>query len=94
MILPQGTGIARILSHPAHGNLAVALLARRQDSLESVVSKVRETSPNAVLEVFPTDTSKSSLEKTFQDIKSHQTFKDLKLKLAIYSIKHSSKVRK
>ncbi|KAF1852074.1 NAD(P)-binding protein [Cucurbitaria berberidis CBS 394.84] len=87
----QGTGIARILSSPAHGNLAVALLARRPDSLESVISKVRETSPNAVLEAFPTDTSESSLEKAFQDIKAHQNFKGLKLNLAIYSIKHSSK---
>ena len=87
----QGTGIARILSHPSHGNLAVALLARRPDSLDSVISKVRETSPHAVLEAFPTDTSKSSLEKAFQDIKAHQSFRDLKLKLAIYSIKHSSK---
>lgn len=86
-----GTGIARILSHPSHGNLAIALLARRSESLNEVVSTVRKTNPNAVLETFPTDTTKASLEKTFQEIEKHQSFKDLKLKLAIYSIKHSSK---
>ncbi|KAF2257281.1 NAD(P)-binding protein [Trematosphaeria pertusa] len=86
-----GTGIARILSHPSHGNLAVALLARRPEALNDVVSTVRKASPNAVLETFPTDTSKASLEKAFRDIKAHQSFKDLKLHMAIYSIKHSSK---
>ncbi|KAF2036380.1 NAD(P)-binding protein [Setomelanomma holmii] len=86
-----GTGIARILSHPSHGNLAVALLARRPDSIKSSITKVRETSPNAVLEAFPTDTSKASLEKAFADIKAHKSFGGLDLKLAIYSIKHSSK---
>ncbi|KAJ4296764.1 hypothetical protein N0V90_006812 [Kalmusia sp. IMI 367209] len=86
-----GTGIARIISHPSHGNLAVALLARRSESLNEVVSTVRKTSPDAVIETFPTDTSKASLENTFQNIQNHKSFKDLKLKLAIYSIKHSSK---
>ncbi|KAF2131000.1 NAD(P)-binding protein [Dothidotthia symphoricarpi CBS 119687] len=86
-----GTGIARILSHPSHGNLAVALLARRPESLKSVISKIHEASPDAVLEAFPTDTSKASLEKAFRDIKAHQSFKDLKLNMAVYSIKHSSK---
>jgi NAD(P)-dependent dehydrogenase (short-subunit alcohol dehydrogenase family) len=86
----KGTGIARILSS-THGNLAVALLARRPESLQSVISKVREANPEAVLEAFPSDTSKASLEKAFADIKAHESFKDLKLKLAIYSIKHSSK---
>lgn len=66
-------------------------MARRPESLKDVISKVRETNPDAVLEAFPSDTSKASLEKAFQDIKAHESFKDLKLKLAIYSIKHSSK---
>jgi len=86
-----GTGIARILSSPAHGNLAVALLARRPENLQSVISTVRSANENAVLEAFPSDTSKASLEKAFADIKAHESFKGLKLKLAIYSIKHSSK---
>jgi NAD(P)-dependent dehydrogenase (short-subunit alcohol dehydrogenase family) len=90
-MLLQGTGIARILSQPSNGNLAVALLARRSDALDDVVSTVRKTSPDAVLETFPTDTSKASLEKVFKDIKAHQSFKGLKLQMAIYSIKHSSK---
>jgi NAD(P)-dependent dehydrogenase (short-subunit alcohol dehydrogenase family) len=86
----KGTGIARVLSS-TQGNLAVALLARRPESLQSVIAKVREANPEAVLEAFPSDTSKASLEKAFADIKAHESFKDLKLKLAIYSIKHSSK---
>jgi hypothetical protein len=31
------------------------------------------------------------LERAFKEIKEHQSFKDLKLQMAIYSIKHSSK---
>ena len=89
--LPQGTGIARILSSPSHGNLAVALLARRPDSIASSISTIRTSNPNAVLEAFSTDTSKSSLEKAFQDIKAHKSFDGLNLDLAIFSIKHSSK---
>lgn len=44
-----------------------------------------------MLEAFPSDTSKASLEKAFRDIKAHPSFAGLKLQLAIYSIKHSSK---
>lgn len=86
-----GTGIARILSSPSHGNLAVALLARRPENLQSVIATVRETSPDAVLEAFPSDTSKASLEKAFEDIKAHERFAGLKAEVAIYSVKHSSK---
>ncbi|KAJ4330068.1 hypothetical protein N0V87_010328 [Didymella glomerata] len=86
-----GTGIARILSHPSHGNLAVALLARRPESLQSVISTIRQTSPDAVLEAFPSDTSKASIEKAFHDIKAHASFSGLKAEVAIYSVKHSSK---
>merc|ERR1712098_870678 len=48
-----GTGIARILSHPKHGNLAVALLARRQEGLNSVRSNLQQTSPGSVVETLP-----------------------------------------
>lgn len=82
-----------MLSHPSQGNMAVALLARGAESLNEVVGIIRKTSPDAVLETFPTDTSEASLEKTFLEIKSHQSFKDLKLRVAIFSIKHSSKKR-
>ncbi|MCJ1254695.1 hypothetical protein MMC24_002510 [Lignoscripta atroalba] len=87
----QGTGIARILSHPSHGNLAVALLARSPDTLSSTRSNLHRTSPSSVIETFPTDTSASSLSKTFSAIRAHPSFKDLKLRIAIYNIKHSSK---
>lgn len=87
----KGTGIARILSHPKHGNLAIALLARRQEGLASVKANLHETSPGSVVEAFPTDTSPAQLKAAFQAIKSHASFKDLKLKVAVYSVKHSSK---
>lgn len=87
----QGTEITRIHSSASYGNLVIALLARRSESLDSVISKVRESNHDAALEAFPTDTSKASLEKVFRDIKTHQSFKGLKLDMAVYSIKHSSK---
>ncbi|EKG16164.1 Short-chain dehydrogenase/reductase SDR [Macrophomina phaseolina MS6] len=86
-----GTGIARILSHPSHGNLAVALLARRPEPLQELTNSLRSSTPGAVLEAFPTDTSPDSLKKAFADIKRHPSFSGLKLRLAIYSVKHSSK---
>ncbi|KUJ19974.1 NAD(P)-binding protein [Mollisia scopiformis] len=86
-----GTGIARILSHPKHGNLAVALLARRPENLSSVRSNLEKTSPGSTIETFSTDTSPSQLKSVFQSIRSHNSFKNLKLKVAVYSVKHSSK---
>merc|ERR1712230_86162 len=62
-----GTGIARILSHPKHGNLAVALLARRQEGLNSVRSNLQQTSPGSVVETFPTDTSPNNLKQAFKN---------------------------
>ncbi|TVY23979.1 hypothetical protein LHYA1_G008030 [Lachnellula hyalina] len=86
-----GTGIARILSHPSHGNLAVALLARRPENLSSVRANLQETSPGSIIESFPTDTSPIQLKSAFQSIRNHSSFKNLKLKVAVYSVKHASK---
>jgi NAD(P)-dependent dehydrogenase (short-subunit alcohol dehydrogenase family) len=44
-----------------------------------------------VIETFTTDTSPTNLQKAFQEIRTHKSFKDLPLKIAVYSIKHSSK---
>ncbi|KAK5020804.1 hypothetical protein BJ546DRAFT_928742 [Cryomyces antarcticus] len=44
-----------------------------------------------VLEAFPCDTSSASLQKTFAAIREHVSFKDLKLHMAVYSVKHSNK---
>ncbi|KAK6584370.1 hypothetical protein PZA11_002594 [Diplocarpon coronariae] len=71
--------------------MAVALLARRQEGLKSARSFLKETSPGCVVEAFLTDTSLSNFEQAFQFIKSHSSFKDLKLKVAVYSVKHSGK---
>lgn len=87
----QGTGIARILSHPSHGNLAVALLARRPESLTQIAASLKKDAPTSVIETFPTDTSPASLSKAFSAIRTHASFANLRLTIAIYSVKHSSK---
>ncbi|GAB7352804.1 hypothetical protein MBLNU459_g3422t1 [Dothideomycetes sp. NU459] len=84
-----GAGIARVLL--SQGNMAVALLARRPESLNDLKRDLRSSVPNAVVEGFPTDTSPESLKKAFSDIKEHKSFTNLKLDTAIFSIKHSSK---
>jgi len=71
--------------------MAVALLARNQDKLHGLVEDLRQQTPDGVYETFATDTSPDKLRKAFADIKAHQTFKDLKLRLAIFSIKNSAK---
>lgn len=86
-----GAGIARILAHPAHGNLAVALLARNADNLNSLASKLRSETQGAIIETFPSDTSPGSLQKVFGEIRTQQSFKNLKLKVSIFSVKHASK---
>ncbi|PQE16615.1 hypothetical protein CJF30_00003309 [Rutstroemia sp. NJR-2017a BBW] len=86
-----GTGIARILSHPKHGNLAVALLARNPESLSTIRSNLLSSSPDSIIETFPTTTSASSLTQTFSSIRTHPSFANLPLTLSIFSIKHSSK---
>jgi short-subunit dehydrogenase len=83
----QGAGIARVLA--SQGNLAVALLARRQEPLQELAKSLRDAVPNSVFEAFPTDTSPKNLAAAFQDIKAHKSFKGLKLRLSIFSVKHS-----
>lgn len=43
------------------------------------------------MESFPSDTSPTQLHSAFQAIREHNAFKDLKLKVAVYSVKNSSK---
>ena len=84
-----GSGIARILASPSHGNLAVALLSRTGDP--QLASTLTKTSEGGVLKAFKTDTSRPKLESAFKDIKSWADSIDenLKLKLAVWNIKHS-----
>ncbi|ENH73286.1 hypothetical protein FOC1_g10008769 [Fusarium oxysporum f. sp. cubense race 1] len=74
----SGRGIARVLARQDGGNLAVAILARNADNLNSLRDSLRKET-NGVL------------HSTFKDIANHEDFKDLKLKLAIYHVKHASK---
>lgn len=76
---PQGAGIARILADPAHGNLAVAVLARRPEALDDLVKNLRSQVPQGVFEAFPCDTSPAKLEQVFNDIKNHSSFTGLRL---------------
>ncbi len=86
----SGAGIARVLASPTHGNLAIALLARNPSNLASVASTLRPSTPNPI-ETFPSDTSPEKLSKAFKAIREHPSFKDLKLSVAVYHIKHASR---
>ncbi|KAM5341350.1 hypothetical protein ACJ41O_014381 [Fusarium nematophilum] len=87
---PNGAGIPRILASPSHGNLAVALLARNEERLNTLRDSLRGTS-GGILHSFPCDTSPSNLQRTFEEIRKHPDFQGLKLKLAIFHVKHSLK---
>lgn len=69
----------------------MALLARRPEPLAELVKSLKAQVPNGVFEPFTTDTSPEKLRKAFEDIKAHQSFKDLKLRMSIYSIKNAAK---
>ncbi|MCJ1392028.1 hypothetical protein MMC18_004895 [Xylographa bjoerkii] len=84
-----GTGIARILSHPSHGNLALAILARSPETLSSTAANLARTAPGSVVETFSSDTSPKSLSETFAAIRAHQSFDGLKLRAAVYNVKHA-----
>jgi short-subunit dehydrogenase len=71
--------------------MAVALLARNKSNLDSLRDSLRNQVPNSTFHSFATDTSPTSLRKAFSDISSHPELKDLKLKLAVFHVKHSSK---
>lgn len=66
-------------------------MARNPDRLSSLASTLRSQTQNATIETFPTDTSPDSLSKAFADIRANSSFKGLKLKVSIFSVKHSSK---
>ncbi|KAI9725475.1 MAG: hypothetical protein M1828_003146 [Chrysothrix sp. TS-e1954] len=88
----SGAGVARILAHPSHGNMAVALLARNPTNLSSLRDNLASSLPQGcILHPFPTDTTPANLSKTFRDIDAHPDFKSLPLKAAIWHVKHSSK---
>ena len=59
--------------------------------MNDLVKTLKDQVPGAIIEPFATDTSPDKLRKAFADIKAHQSFKDLKLRLAIFSIKNSAK---
>ena len=87
-----GAGIARMLASPSHGNLAVALLSRTGS--DDLASSISSSSHGGKLKAFKTDTSASQLESAFESISkwNKEELGNLKLKIAIWNIKHSHKV--
>ncbi|OAP62336.1 hypothetical protein AYL99_04539 [Fonsecaea erecta] len=86
-----GAGIARVLARASQGNLAVALLSRSGDV--QLAERLSRESDGGVLKAFKTDTTEQSLNRVFDEVQqwSASLGNDVKLKLAIWSIKHSHK---
>ena len=89
-VVVQGAGSARVMSHPSHGNIAMALLARNHDRLDSLAESLRTSTSNPIA-TFLTDTRAVNTSKAFSAIRSHGSFQNPKLKVAIFSVKHSLK---
>ena len=87
------SGIARVLAHPSRGNLAVALVSRSGDA--ALAERLTRESQGGILHAFKSDTSEESLNKVVPEIKAWATglgSSNLKLRLAVWNIKHSHKV--
>ncbi|KAI1338113.1 hypothetical protein F5Y15DRAFT_131900 [Xylariaceae sp. FL0016] len=87
----SGAGIARVLAKPAQGNMAVACLARNEKNLKDLCQALQDTSGGGVVHPFPCDTTPANLSRTFVEISKHPDFRDLKLKVAIFHVKHALK---
>lgn len=86
------SGIARVLADPSKGNLAVALLSRSGDP--ALAERLSRESHGGQLRAFQTDTTEEQLGRAMPEIqawaKSLQN--NVKLRLAIWNIKHSHRV--
>jgi NAD(P)-dependent dehydrogenase (short-subunit alcohol dehydrogenase family) len=71
--------------------MAIALMARRQENLDSLVALLKEQAPGAVCEGFVSDTTPSSMESAFKSVHEHPSFQGLKLKAAVFNIKSPSR---
>lgn len=87
----SGAGIARVLADPQKGNMAVALLARNKDALDTLASDLRTSSNGGILQAFATNTNPDRLRATFAQIAAEPAFKDLKLTLAIYHVRNAAR---
>ncbi|KAI0473384.1 oxidoreductase [Xylariaceae sp. FL0804] len=88
-----GHGIARALAHPSQGNMAVALLARRRESLDALVAQLERDAPGCVCAGFVADAADPrSLEAAFAAVDAHQRFDGLKLRAAVFNVKSPSRV--
>ncbi|RMX73432.1 hypothetical protein D0869_13609 [Hortaea werneckii] len=87
-----GHGIARALASPEQGNLAIALISRRQEKLTDLVNLLKTQCPGAVAEGFVSDTNPDNLSNAFSQIASHPSFHNLPLRAAIFNPKCPSRV--
>jgi NAD(P)-dependent dehydrogenase (short-subunit alcohol dehydrogenase family) len=71
--------------------MAIALMARNKESLDSLVALLREQAPGAVCEGFVSDTTPDKMEAAFKSVQDHPPFADLKLKAAVFNIKSPSR---
>ena len=87
-----GSGIARVLAHPSKGNMAVALVSRSGDA--TLAERLARESQGGVLRAFNSDTSEASLARVVAEIQTWSMGlggQELKLRLAVWNVKHSHK---
>jgi NAD(P)-dependent dehydrogenase (short-subunit alcohol dehydrogenase family) len=84
------SGIARVLAHPSKGNLAVALLSRSGD--QGLADRLSRESNGGKLRAFKTDTSEEQLGKVIPEVQEWANSENVKLKLAVWNIKHSHRI--
>lgn len=84
------SGIARVLAHPSKGNLAVALLSRSGD--QGLADRLSRESNGGKLRAFKTDTSEEQLSNVILEVQEWANSENVKLKLAVWNIKHSHRV--
>lgn len=88
------SGIARVLAHPAQGNLAVALLSRSGDG--GLAERLSRESDGGVLRAFQSDTSAEQLGRAMREVQawaeSLASGGKLKLRLAVWNVRNSHSV--
>lgn len=72
--------------------MAIALMARRKESLDELVAKLKQDCPGTVCEGIVSDTTPEKMGEAFKQVESHPTFKNLKLRAAVFNIKSPSRI--
>jgi NAD(P)-dependent dehydrogenase (short-subunit alcohol dehydrogenase family) len=72
--------------------MAIALMARRKESLDELVAQLKQDAPGAVCEGFVSDTTPETMTSAFQAVQDHPSFQGLKLQAAVFNIKSPSRM--